>query len=98
MNERISKGAKVLAYAAAFLGAFLIVGLLVLAMQQYSQPPAVAAGRAAERAKALAELRAAEKEALATTAWLDKGKGLVRLRIEDAVRLTETSWSQNPAA
>ena len=50
------------------------------------------------RAKALAELRAAETEALNTTGWVDQGKGLVRLRIEDAMNIVEREWSQNPAA
>jgi uncharacterized protein YdaU (DUF1376 family) len=87
-----------LAYGLAVLGAFLIVAGLVWAMRHYTASPPLNAGRAAERAKALVELRAAEAEALSTTAWLDKPKGLVRLRIEDAMRLVEEQWGQNPAA
>ena len=86
-----------LAYAIASLGAFLIVVLLVWAMRHYTRPAPLNANRAAERAKALAELRAAEAETLHTTAWLDQGKGVVRLRIEDAMTLVEREW-QNPAA
>lgn len=86
-----------LATAAAVLGAFLIVFVLVWAMRHYTQPAPLNANRAAERAKALAELRAAEAEALHTTAWLDQGKGIVRLRIEDAMALVEREW-RNPAA
>jgi hypothetical protein len=56
------------------------------------------ANRAAERAKALAEIRAAEQQALNTTGWIDKGKGVVRLRIDDALRIMEHEWPKNPAA
>ena len=82
---------------AAILAAFLVVVALVWAMHRYTQPPPLNAGRAAERANALRELRAAESEALHTTAWLDRGKGIVRLRIEDAMKLVEQEW-QDPAA
>ena len=85
------------AYFFAIIGSFLIVGALVLAMHHYTAPPALGENRAAVRAKALAELRAAEAEALHTTAWIDQGKGLVHLRIEDAMKLVERQW-QNPAA
>ena len=87
-----------IAYALSVLGAFLIVAALVWAMRHYTEVPPLNAGRAAERAKALGELRAAEAQALSTTAWLDKPKGLVRLRIDDAMRMVEQQWGQNPAA
>jgi uncharacterized protein YdaU (DUF1376 family) len=87
-----------LAYMAGILGAFLIVAALVWAMRHYTQPPALGEDRAAVRAKALAELRAADAEVLHTTAWIDQGKGLVRLRIEDAMKLVERAWRNPPAA
>ncbi len=87
-----------LAYAVAVLGAFLIVAALAWTMRRYAQPPPLDANRAAERAKALAELRAAEKEALSTAGWVDKGKGIVRLRIDDALGIIEREWAKNPAA
>ncbi len=87
-----------LAYLLAVLGAFLIVALLVWAMRYYTQPPALGAARAEERAKALAELRAAEAEALNTTGWVDPTKGIVRLRIEDAMKWVEQEWARNPSA
>ena len=65
---------------------------LVWAMRHYTQPEPLNANRAAERAKALAELRAAEAETLHTTAWIDPAKGIVRLRIEDAMSLAEHEW------
>ena len=86
-----------LVYGAAILGAFLIVAALVWAMQHYTRAPSLNANRAAERASALKELRAAETEALHTTVWLDQGKGIVRLRIEDAMQCVEREW-QNPSA
>jgi uncharacterized protein YdaU (DUF1376 family) len=83
--------------AIAILGAFLIMAVMVWAMQHYTQAPLLNANRAAERAKALAEIRAAETEALNNTGWIDQGKGIVRLRIEDAMNLVEREW-QDPAA
>ena len=87
-----------LAYVLTVLGCFLIIVLLVWAMQHYTQPPPLGAQRAAERAKALAELRAAEAEALNTTAYLDPAKGIVRLRIEDAMQWVEREWARDPRA
>src|SRR3974377_2417943 len=85
-------------YVVAILGAFLIVAALVRAMIHYTQPPALGEERAAFRAKNLAELRAAEAEALEHPAWVDQGKGFVRLPIEVAMKLVERDWGQDPAA
>jgi hypothetical protein len=87
-----------LAYTAGILGSFLIIAAMVWAMRYYTQPAPLGEDRAAVRAKALAELRAAEAEAMNNTAWIDKTKGLVRLRVEDAVKLVERDWAQNPVA
>jgi hypothetical protein len=87
-----------LPYLLAVLGAFLIVAGLVWAMRHYTQPPPLGQDRAAVRAKALAELRAAEAEALNTTGWVDASKGIVRLRIVDAMKWVEQQWAQNPEA
>jgi len=97
MNSEPTQERSVLAYIIAILGAFLIVAALVWAMQRYTQPAPLGEDRAATRVKALAELRAAEAEALSTTAWIDQGKGLVRLRVQDAMELVKREW-QNPAA
>jgi hypothetical protein len=85
------------AYAVAVVGAFLIVAALVWAMRHYTQAPPIDANRAAERAKALVEMRAAEAESLNNAAWLDQGKGIVRIPIDDAMKLVEKEW-QNPSA
>ena len=98
MKAQPANGKAGLAFAIAILGAFLIMAALVWAMRHYTQAPPLNANRAAERAKALAELRAAEADALHTTAWLDQSKGIVRLRIEDAMKLVEEEWGSDPAA
>jgi len=51
----------------------------------------------AQRLTNLAELRAADRLALETPAWLDRSNNLVRLPIQRAMELTEQQW-QNPAA
>jgi hypothetical protein len=79
----------------ATLGACLIFVALVLATRRYTQPQPLGANRAAERAKALAELRAAEAEALNNAGWIDPTKGTVRLPIAVAMNLAEREW-QNP--
>jgi uncharacterized protein YdaU (DUF1376 family) len=98
MNETPKRTSPGWAYGLAVVGAFLIVALLVLTMRRYAQPEPLDAARAAERAKALAELRGAEVQALHSVAWVDQGKGVVRLRIEDAMEIVQNSWAKDPAA
>jgi len=73
----------------------LIFAALVWKTRQYTTPAPLGAERATERAKALADLRAAEADALNNVGWVDQGKGVVRLPIVDAMKLTERKW-QNP--
>lgn len=75
--------------------ACLIFAALVWKTRQYTTPAPLGAERSAERAKALAELHAAEADALHNAGWIDQGKGLVRLPIADAMKLAEREW-QNP--
>ena len=99
MNAESSRGGAVWAYVLGILGAFLIVAALVLAMQHYLQAPPLGQERAAERAKALAELRAAEAEALEHPGWVgEPGKGIVRLPIAVAMSMVERDWGRNPEA
>jgi hypothetical protein len=98
MNSEPQPERSGLVYVVTVLGAFLIVAFLVWAMRHYTQPLPLGEDRAVVRAKTLAELRAAETEALDTVGWLDPAKGLVRLRIEDAMKWVETEWSRNPVA
>ncbi len=86
------------AYVLGILGSFLILAVLAWAIHRYTQPAPLGEDRAAVRAKALVELRAAETEALEHTAWLDPVKGIVRLRIEDAMKIVERDWGANPSA
>ena len=74
----------------------LIFAALVWKMRQYTTPAPLGAARAAERATALKELRAAEADALNNVGWVDLAKGVVRLPIAEAMKLVERKW-QNPA-
>ncbi|MGO8837890.1 MAG: hypothetical protein ACLQAH_04040 [Limisphaerales bacterium] len=81
-----------LVIGACFL--FAVFGVKV----RFSVPVlAIDANRAAVRAKALAEIRAAENRALNQAGWIDQNRGLVRLPIDLAMQITEREW-QNPAA
>lgn len=86
------------AYVLGTLGSFLILAGLAWAIHRYTQPPPLGEDRAAVRAKALIELRAAETEAMEHTGWVDPVKGVVRLRVEDAMKIIERDWGANPAA
>jgi len=86
------------AYVVGILGSLLIVAALAWAIHHYTQPAPLGEDRAAVRAKALAELRAAEADALANPGWVDPAKGIVRLPIADAMNLVERQWSENPSA
>lgn len=76
-------GARVL----AGLAGLLFFGLLVKVTWDMVKPPPLAAERAAQRAKARAELTAHETEQLGSYGWVDKSKGVVRLPLEAARRL-----------
>ena len=97
MNGAPVRERNALAWFLGVVGTFLILAALVWAMYRYTKSVPLGEDRAALRAKALAELRASENEALNTPAWLDQNKGIVRLRIEDAMKLVEREW-RNPAA
>ena len=98
MNGEPVRDRSNLATVVGVLGAFLIVAALGWAIHLYTQPAPLGEDRATVRAKALADLRAAEAEALSTPAWIDQSKGLVRLPIQDSMNLVEREWGQNPTA
>ena len=81
----------------AFLIACLLFAAIVAKMEWSVPVPDIDADRAAVRAKALAEIRAAETQALNHPGWIDENRGLVRLPISVALQITEREW-QNPAA
>lgn len=79
------------------LGAFLVVGVLVYAMKQYTRPAPLNQARVEERKKALTETRSEETRLLNNNEVIDAGKGLVRLKISRAMELTLEDY-KNPAA
>ncbi len=91
--ERLNRG------SAAAAGFLLVAGIFAgLAVGVKLHPvPEIDADRGAERAKALAEIRAAEEKALTTSAVIDAQRGIVRLPIEAAMQLAAQAWT-NPAA
>jgi hypothetical protein len=76
------------AYVLAAIGALLIMAALVALTRQFTTPAPLGADRAAERKKALAELRGEEHTTLTTYGWQDKTREIVRLPIARAVELT----------
>ena len=84
-------------YGVNFVVACLLFVALAAIVKFSISVPAVNADRAAVRAKALAEIRAAETTALAAPGWIDQDRGIVRLPIETAMQLYEQA-AQNPAA
>src|SRR3569833_133240 len=95
-NNNCCSCAGKVAWAVAVIGAILIVVFLDRELKKQSAAPAVDAGRAEERSKALAEIHNTEADALEHTGWIDPTKGLLRLKIDDAMKLTEQAWN-NPA-
>jgi hypothetical protein len=95
-NNCSSNCAGKVAWAVAIIGAILIVCFLDRQLKRFVAAPPVDAGRAEERAKALAEIHNTEADRLDHTGWVDPTKGLVRLKIDDAMKLTEQAW-KNPA-
>jgi hypothetical protein len=91
------KSCKWFIYSAAILGTFLIVGWLVWLMVSKTRPEPVGKERAAARSKALADVRAADAQALNNIGWQDQAKGIVRLPIQQAKQLV-IQQGKNPAA
>ena len=75
---------------------FLFAALLAVVKLSVSVP-AIDADRAAVRAKALAEIHAAEVTALTTFGWVDRDRELLRLPIEMAMNLYGRA-AQDPVA
>jgi hypothetical protein len=92
--ERTNRG------SAAAIGFLLVSGIfavLAVGVKLSQDVPTVDADRGAERSKALAEIRAAEKTALNTPAVIDPAHGTVRLPIDTAMQMAAQAW-QNPGA
>ena len=85
---------------AAAIGLILASGFfaaVTIAVKLLAPAPDIDADRAADRSKALTEIRATEEVSLNSTATIDAKRGIVRLPIETAMALTAQKWA-NPAA
>jgi hypothetical protein len=85
------------AAAMGWLLASVLFAIVTLAVKLALPVPAIDAGRAAERGKALNELHAAEDKSLGAPGWTDQSRGIVRLPIDTAMQKAAQAW-QNPAA
>ena len=83
--------------AIGFILAVVLFAVIGVAAKLLIQPPAIDADRAAERAQALAEIRATEYTNLTTVGWVDQSRGIVRLPIDSAIQLAAQKW-QDPSA
>jgi hypothetical protein len=92
--ERINRGS---ATAIGFLLVSVIFAGLGVGVKLSQPVPAVDADRGVERSQALAKMRAAEDQALATSAVLDAQRGIVRLPLDLALQMAAEAW-KNPAA
>lgn len=76
----------------AAIGGFAIFALIVFIAYLPKKPDAIPAGSGVrtpeQRKAALAELRAKEKSAATTYAWVDQSAGVVRIPVDEAVKLT----------
>jgi len=84
-------------YAAALLGAFLIVGGLTWFLSYRTRPAPLNQARIEERLQNLRDINAAAAEGLNTFGWQDPSKGLVRLSITTRWVLVVREW-KDPAA
>jgi hypothetical protein len=84
------------------LGGLVLVFLFAFAVKILlsANPPAAEedAARAAERSKALEELRAENAVKLGTYAWVDKAKGQVQMPIAQATELAMARMNSRPPA
>ena len=83
--------------AIGFVIAIVLFVAVGVAAKLSISPPAIDADRATERAKALAEISAAEEKALATGAVIDSQRGIFRLPVEAAIDLA-AKWPDAAAA
>ncbi len=67
-------------------------------MRSYTHPEPLGEDRAAFRRKNLAEIRAANAEALTSYGWQDQTRGVVRLPIAEAMKMVEQAWQKPDAA
>ena len=95
MSYEERKGSSSFLYLLAVIGALLVMSFTVRQVRKMIEPAPLGVARAAERAKALADTRAADQAALTTYGWQDKDRKIVRIPVDRAVELTLAEW-QNP--
>src|ERR1017187_9226918 len=83
--------------AVGFVAGIILFAALAVVVKLSVNIPAIDADRAADRSKALVEMRSAEEKSLNTLGWADQSRGVVRLPIETAMQQAAPAW-QNPAA
>ena len=96
MNPETTNTRPVWHVGLGFLAASFLFVVLVLWLKHATPAPAIDADRAAERAKDLAEIRAAAAQDLNQPGWIDQPRGIVRLPITVAMQMAAQAW-QNPA-
>ena len=96
MNPETTNARPVWHVGLGFLVASFLFAVLVLWLKFATPVPAIDADRAAERAKDLAEIRAAAAQDLNQPGWIDQPRGVVRLPITVALQMAAQAW-QNPA-
>jgi hypothetical protein len=97
MNPDAANARPVWHVGLGFLVASSLFAILVLCLKFAAPVPAIDADRAAERAKDLAEIRAAAAQDLDQPGWIDQSRGVVRLPIAVAMEMAAQA-GQNPAA
>lgn len=81
----------------AILGTFLVMAFLVALMRHYTAKPSLAADRAAERMKILADFNAVNAPLLEKYDWQDKDRDVVRVPIARAKELLLQEWQDSAA-
>lgn len=95
--ESCCQKTRTVATVVAILGTFLVMAILVGLMRYYTAVPSLAADRAQERLKILADFHAVNDPILEKYDWQDKDKGIVRVPVAVAKELVLEEW-KDPAA
>ena len=83
-------------YFVAIMATFFIMAFIIWVTKEYTQPRAISANRASERAENLQTVKEAVAPLLNEYGWQDQEKGFVRVPIKRAMDLTVKEW-QDPA-
>jgi hypothetical protein len=83
--------------AIGFVFAVVFFVILTAVVRFSINVPPVDVDRGAERAKALATIRANEEKSLTTLGWADQSRGIVRIPIDQAIQQAAAAWQANGA-